>query len=326
MPRVMVSDRIVTVFGGSGFIGRHVIRALADRGWRVRNACRRPDLAQHLQPLGSVGQIVSVQANLRNEASVRAACAGADAVINLVAIMHESGRQTFDEVHVEGARRVAEAARAAGATSLVHISALGANAESASRYARSKAAGEDAVLKAYPDAVVMRPSVVFGPEDEFFNRFASLARFTPVLPLIGGGRTRFQPIFAGDVAEAVAAALDGKARKGGTYELGGPEIRTLRQVFEYILQITGRKRLLAPLPFFAASFKAGFLELLPKPILTKDQVTLLKSDNVVSDAAAKDGRVLENLGVRPTAIETVVPSYLYRYRKAGQFTDLTPAV
>lgn len=326
MPRVMVSDRIVTVFGGSGFIGRHVIRALADRGWRVRNACRRPDLAQHLQPLGSVGQIVSVQANVRNEASVRAACAGADAVINLVAIMHESGRQTFEEVHVEGARRVAEAAAAAGAKSFVHMSALGASAQSGSRYARSKAAGEEAVLKAYPDAVVLRPSVVFGPEDAFFNRFASLARFTPVLPLIGGGHTRFQPIFAGDVAEAVAASLDGKAKKGGAYELGGPEIRTLREVFEYILEVTGRKRLLLPLPFFAASFKAGFLELLPNPILTKDQVTLLKSDNVVSDKAAKEGRVLENLGVRSTAIETVVPSYLYRYRKAGQFTDLTPAL
>jgi NADH dehydrogenase len=322
MPRAMVSDRIVTVFGGSGFIGRHVVRALAERGWRVRNACRRPDLAQYLQPLGSVGQIVSVQANVRHAPSVRAAVEGADAVVNLVAVLHESGRQTFSDVHVGGARRVAEAAKAAGVGSLVHISALGANLKSPSAYARTKAEGEEALLKAFADAVILRPSVVFGPEDKFFNRFAALARLSPVLPLIGGGHTKFQPVFAGDVALAVAAALDAKAVPGATYELGGPEVKSFREILEYILAVTGRKALLAPLPFALASVQAKFLQLLPSPMLTVDQVELLKSDNVVSDEAARNGRVLENLDVRATALETVVPAYLYRFRKAGQFTDM----
>jgi NADH dehydrogenase len=318
----MVSDRIVTVFGGSGFIGRHVVRALASQGWRVRNACRRPDLAQHLQPLGSVGQIVSIQANVRNTPSVQAAVEGADAVVNLVAIAYESGRQTFENVHVDGAGRIAEAAKAAGVKTFVQISALGANAESKSVYARSKAAGEAAVLKAFADTVILRPSVVFGPEDDFLNRFAAMARISPVLPLIGGGHTKFQPIFAGDVADAVAAALAGKAKLGATYELGGPEVKTFRQLMEYILQVTGRKALLVPLPFPIAALQAQFLELLPKPLLTSDQVELLKSDTVVSHAAGVEGRVLENLGVRGTAMETVVPAYLYRFRKAGQFTDM----
>lgn len=322
MPPVMVSDRIVTVFGGSGFIGRHVVRALASQGWRVRNACRRPDLAQHLQPLGSVGQIVSIQANVRNTPSVQAAVEGADAVVNLVAIAYESGRQTFENVHVDGAGRIAEAAKAAGVKTFVQISALGANAESKSVYARSKAAGEAAVLKAFADTVILRPSVVFGPEDDFLNRFAAMARISPVLPLIGGGHTKFQPIFAGDVADAVAAALAGKAKLGATYELGGPEVKTFRQLMEYILQVTGRKALLVPLPFPIAALQAQFLELLPKPLLTSDQVELLKSDTVVSHAAGVEGRVLENLGVRGTAMETVVPAYLYRFRKAGQFTDM----
>jgi NADH dehydrogenase len=326
MPRALVSDRIVTVFGGSGFIGRHVVRALAARGWRVRNACRRPDLAQYLQPLGSVGQIVSVQANVRHEGSVRAACEGADAVVNLVAILRESGKQTFEEVQVQGARRVAEAANAAGAKSLVHVSAIGADANSKSAYARSKAGGEAEALKTFSKTVVLRPSVVFGPEDRFFNLFAGLARFTPVLPLIGGGKTRFQPVFAGDVADAVAAALDGKAQPGAAYELGGPEVKTFREILRYILDVTGRKRILLPLPFPLAALQASFLQLLPSPLLTVDQVELLKTDNVVSVDAVKKGLVLENLGVRPTAIEAVVPEYLYRFRKAGQFTDVTQAL
>lgn len=322
MPGVMVSDRIVTVFGGSGFIGRHVVRALAQQGWRVRNACRRPDLAQHLQPLGSVGQIVSVQANVRNTPSVEAAVAGADAVVNLVAIAYESGRQTFKDVHVGGAARVAEAAKAAGVKTFVHMSALGADAGSKSVYARTKAEGEAAVRKAFPDAVSFRPSVVFGPEDDFLNRFAALARMTPVLPLIGGGHTKFQPVFAGDIADAVAAVLAGKAKPGSTYELGGPEVKTFRELMEYILEVTARKRLLVPLPFGLASVQAQFLQLLPKPLLTTDQVELLKHDNIVSEASAKNGLVLENLGVSGTAMETVVPAYLYRFRKAGQFTDM----
>jgi NADH dehydrogenase len=318
----MVSDRIVTVFGGSGFIGRHVVRALAADGWRVRNACRRPDLAQYLQPLGSVGQVVSVQANVRNTPSVRAAVEGSDAVVNLVAVAYESGRQTFQDVHVGGAARIAEAAKEAGVKSLVQISGLGANLESKSLYAKSKAEGEVAALKAFPDAVILRPSVVFGPEDDFLNRFAAMARISPVLPLVGGGHTKFQPIFAGDVADAVAAVLAGKAKPGATYELGGPEVKTFRQLMEYILEVTGRKRLLVPLPFGIAALQAKFLEILPKPLLTVDQVELLKNDTIVSESAAVNGRVLENLGVRGTAMETVVPAYLYRFRKAGQFTDM----
>lgn len=322
MPGVMVSDRIVTVFGGSGFIGRHVIRSLAEQGWRVRNACRRPDLAHHLQPLGSVGQIVSVQANIRDTPSVRAAVEGADAVVNLVAIAHESGKQTFKHVHVEGAARVAEAAKEAGVKTLVQISALGADIESKSLYARTKAEGETAVLKAFPDAVILRPSVVFGPEDNFLNRFAALARLSPVLPLVGGGHTKFQPVFAGDVADAVAAVLGGKAKPGATYELGGPEVMTFREIMRYILEVTNRKRLLVPLPFPIAVLQAQFLQMLPNPLLTTDQVELLRRDSIVSHAAAKNGRLLENLGVRGTAMEAVVPAYLYRFRKAGQFTDM----
>jgi uncharacterized protein YbjT (DUF2867 family) len=322
MPPLMVSDRIVTVFGGSGFLGRHVVRALAADGWRVRNACRRPDLAQHLQPLGSVGQVVSIQANVRHTPSVRAAVEGADAVVNLVAIAYESGRQTFKDVHVGGATRIAEAATEAGVKTLVQMSALGAGLESKSLYARSKAEGEAAALKAFADTVILRPSVVFGPEDNFLNRFAAMARISPVLPLIGGGHTKFQPIFAGDVADAVAAVLAGKAKPGAVYELGGPEVKTFRELMEYILQVTARKRLLVPLPFPIASLQAKFLQILPKPLLTEDQVELLRSDNVVSPEAAVNGRVLENLGVRGTALETVVPAYLYRFRKAGQFTDM----
>lgn len=322
MARDLVSNRLVTIFGGSGFIGRHVVRALAEEGWLVRNACRRPDLAQHLQPLGAVGQIVSVQANIRDQASVEAAIAGADAVVNLVAILHESGRQTFEDVHVEGARRIAEAAARAGVENFVHISAIGADTASPSAYARTKAMGEQEVLKAIPGAIILRPSVVFGPQDDFLNRFASLARFTPALPLIGGGTTRFQPVFAGDVADAAAAALAGKAAPGTVYELGGPDVLNFREILEYILKVTGRSRFLVPLPFPVAKLQASLLELLPKPLLTVDQVKLLKNDNVVSEAAVTEGRTLDHFGVRPTAMEAVVPSYLYRFRKAGEFTDM----
>jgi uncharacterized protein YbjT (DUF2867 family) len=321
MPRVMVSDRIVTVFGGSGFVGRHVIRSLAEQGLRVRNAVRRPDLANHLQPLGSVGQIHSVQANIRDARSIRNAIEGADAVVNLVGILHETGRQTFDAVHVQGARRIAEAAAAEGASGFVQISAIGADKGSASAYARSKAAGEEAVRAAFANAVVMRPSLVFGPEDSFFNRFAGMARISPFLPLIGGGETRFQPVFAGDVGRAVAKAVAGEAAPG-VYELGGPEVRTFRQLMEYVLQVTGRKRALLSVPFSVATMQAKLLQVLPKPMLTVDQVEALKSDNVVSEVAEASGRTLEGLGIRPAALETIVPSYLYSYRKAGQFTDI----
>ena len=315
-----VKSELVTVFGGSGFLGRHVVRALARRGYRVRAAVRRPDLAGHLQPLGAVGQIHAVQANIPNRASIDRAVAGADIVINLVGILYQSGRQSFDAVQGFGPGAVAAAAKTAGVSRFVHVSAIGADADSDSDYARSKAEGEAAVVKAFPEAVILRPSIVFGPEDDFFNRFAAMARMAPVLPLIGGGETRFQPVFVGDVAEAVARAAEGKAKPGTIYELGGPEVRTFRQLLEYILAETGRSRLLAPLPFGLARLKAHFLQLLPKPLLTVDQVRQLAHDNVVSEAAVSEHRTIEDLGIEPQAIETVVPTYLSRYRRAGQFS------
>jgi NADH dehydrogenase len=312
------TDKLVTVFGGSGFVGRHLVRALCRRGYRVRNAVRRPDLAGHLQPLGRVGQVHSVQANLRYPASVGAAAHGADVVINLVGILFERGRQRFDVVHGEGAGVVAEAAAQAGAR-MIHVSALGADPGSPAVYARTKALGEQAVWAATPDATVFRPSIVFGPEDDFFNRFASLARLMPALPLIGGGHTRFQPVFVGDVAQAITKAADGATGAGMTYELGGPEVFTFRQIMEFILATTERRRLLVPLPFGLAEFAAWSLQFMPKPLLTPDQVRLLRRDNIVSDEAKRDGRTLQALGVEPNAIESVVPLYLWRFRKSGQF-------
>jgi NADH dehydrogenase len=318
MTRAPVSDRIVTVFGGSGFVGRHVVRVLAKRGWRIRAAVRRPELAGHLQPLGAVGQIHAVQANLRSEASVRRAVEGADAVVNLVGILAEAGRQRFDDIQARGPGLVAEAAIAAGITGFVHQSALGADPDSPSAYARSKAAGERAVFERMPGAIVTRPSIVFGPEDRFFNLFAAMARLSPVLPLIGGGATRFQPVFVGDVAEVIARGVDGLLPPG-VYELGGAEVMSFRQVLDYVLAVTGRRRLLVPLPFWAARMQAGVLQLMPKPLLTVDQVRMLETDNLVSPAAAAAGATLAGLGIEPTLVESVVPSYLYRFRAAGQF-------
>ncbi len=311
-------DRLITVFGGSGFLGRHVVRALAKRGYRIRVAVRRPDLTNYLQPLGRVGQIHAVQANLRYPASIAAAVRDSDVVINLVGILFERGRQQFDTVQAMGAEAVALAASAHGAK-LVHVSAIGADENSTSAYARSKAKGEKLVLAAVPGATILRPSIVFGPEDDFFNRFAALARFLPVLPLIGGGTTRFQPVYVGDVADAVAKAVEGEARPGATYELGGPEILTFKEMMEYILATVERKRLLVPVPFFAAKLKAAFLQFMPKPLLTPDQVELLRTDNVVSADATRDGVTLSGLGIAPRAVETVVPTYLWRFRKTGQF-------
>jgi uncharacterized protein YbjT (DUF2867 family) len=310
---------LVTVFGGSGFVGRHVVRALAKQGWRVRVAVRRPDLAGHLQPMGGVGQIMPLQANLRFPDSVMRAVQGADAVVNLVGILYESGRQSFDKVQAEGPRAIAMAAAKAGVSNVVHLSAIGADAQSPAAYARSKAAGEAAILEHVPSAVIMRPSIVFGPEDNFFNQFATLARYLPALPLIGGGETKFQPVFVGDVAESVALALAGKAKPGAVYELGGPDVRSFRQILEYILAETGRKRPLIPIPFPIAELQGKILGLLPKPLLTRDQVLMLKSDNVVSEAAMHEGRTLMGLGIKPDSVEAIVPSYLYRFRAAGQF-------
>jgi NADH dehydrogenase len=311
-------DTLVTVYGGSGFLGRHVVRALAKRHYRIRVAVRRPELAGYLQPLGRVGQIHAVQANLRHAASVEAAAWGAEVLINLVGILFERGRQRFEAVHAYGAEQVALAASAHGAR-LVHVSAIGADANSTSAYGRSKANAERLILAAQPSAAIMRPSIMFGPEDDFFNRFAALARFSPALPLIGGGLTRFQPVFVGDVAQAIADAVDGTARPGIIYELGGPDVRTFKELMQYVLATIERKRLLITVPFFLAKAQATILQYFPKPLLTPDQVELLRVDNVVSDAAKTEMRTLQGLGIEPETIEAIVPSYLWRFRKTGQF-------
>ncbi|MGI4768734.1 MAG: complex I NDUFA9 subunit family protein [Janthinobacterium lividum] len=324
----LATNSKVTVFGGSGFLGRHVVRALARGGFRVMAGCRRPDLANYLMPLGRVGQIQVVQTNIRYPASLAAALRQSEVAINLVGVLTESGNQTFESIHVAGARAMAKAAKEAGVRRFVQVSAIGADAESDSLYARSKARAEEAVREVYPDAVILRPSVVFGPEDDFFNRFAAMARFSPALPLIGGGHTRFQPVFVGDVADVVTLAAEGGATPGAVYELGGPGIKTFRELMEYVLATTQRRRALVPIPFGAMQFPAAATEtlsglmmgLFPKTLLmTRDQVRLLGHDNVVSEAAIAEGRTLQGLGNEPRAIESVVPGYLYRYRKHGQF-------
>ena len=315
-------DTLITVFGGSGFVGRHVVRALAQRHYRIRVAVRRPDLAGHLQPLGRVGQIHAVQANLRYPDSVAAALRGSQVAVNLTGILYQRGKQRFDAVHTAGAEAVAKAAAQHGAR-MIQMSAIGADPESKSLYGRTKAAGERAVLAAAPGAVVVRPSLVFGPEDDFFNRFAAMARLSPVLPLIGGGTTRFQPVFVGDVAEAVARAVDGEAKGGTIYELGGPEVFSFRELMEIMLKTIERKRVMVSVPFGLAKLEASLLQLLPKPLLTPDQVELLRHDNVVSEAAAHDGRTLEGLGIHGRTVQTVIPSYLWRFRKHGQFQGQT---
>jgi len=319
------SQQLVTVFGGSGFLGRYVVRALAKRGYRIRVAVRRPDLAGHLQPLGTVGQIHAVQANLRHRGSVEHAVAKADIVVNLVGILQETGRQSFGAVQSEGPRIIAKAA--APDARIIHVSAIGADPNSESVYARSKAQGEAGLLAARPDAVIIRPSVLFGPGDSFFNRFAALARMLPVIPLAGAD-THFQPVYAGDVAEAIARAADGQVQGGRVYEAGGPEVRTLRELVAYVQQVTERRRLVASLPWPLARAQAGLIEvldmltlgLMPDDfVITRDQVTLLRRDNTVSDEAAREGRTLEGIGITPTAFEAVVPSYLLRFRRTGQF-------
>jgi len=311
-------DTLVTVYGGSGFLGRHVVRALAKRHYRIRVAVRRPELAGFLQPLGRVGQIHAVQTNLRHAPSVEMAARDAQVLVNLVGILFERGRQRFDAVHTYGAEQVALAANAHGAR-MVHVSAIGADANSSSGYGRSKANAEHLVLAAQPSTTIMRPSILFGPEDDFFNRFAALARISPALPLVGGGLTRFQPVFVGDVASAIADAVDGKTRPGTVYELGGPDVRTFRELMQFVLTTIERKRLLVSLPFFMARAQATFLQYFPKPVLTPDQVELLRSDNVVSQAATSEARTLQGLGIDPAPIEAIVPSYLWRFRKTGQF-------
>jgi NADH dehydrogenase len=314
---------LVTIFGGAGFVGRHTVRALAKNGWQVRAASRRPDLAGHLQPMGDVGQIQPVQANLRYPQSLRQAVAGADAVVNVVGILAGSGRQTFKAVHWAGARAVAKAAREAGVKRFVHVSAIGADPKSRARYARTKGLGEAAVLEEFPGAIILRPSIVFGPEDAFFNRFAAMARISPVLPLIGGGRTKFQPVYVGDLAAAIAAAVDGAGQPATVYEIGGPEVLSFRELLDRTQSYAGRKRSYLSMPFWLAKLQALLTWPLPGSLrpITVDQVRLLKRDNVVSAAAEKEGRTLAALGVaRPHTIGAIVPGYLERFKAKGQFS------
>jgi NADH dehydrogenase len=314
---------VVTVFGGAGFIGRYVVQRLAKRGWIIRVALRYPDEALFLKPMGAVGQITPIAANIRSDRSVAAAVAGADAVVNLVGVLLDRGKQGFSAIHAEGAGRVARAARAAGARALVHVSAIGASADSRADYARSKAAGEAAVRAAFPQAAIVRPSIVIGPEDDFFNRFAAMARLAPALPLIDGGRTRFQPVYVGDVADAIVQLIETPAGGGKTYELGGPRVYSFRELLELLLREIGRRRILLPLPGAIAGMQALAFEIADKltlqailpPPLTRDQVRLLQYDNVVAPNALG----LADLGIRPTPIETVIPAYLARYRPGGRF-------
>jgi len=311
---------LVTVFGGTGFVGRQVVRSLAKQGWRIRVAARNVGRGYRLRMLGDVGQIEVVQANIRDAASVGRALDGAEACVNLVGVLYESGRQGFATLHAEAAGAIAQAAAARGITSFVQMSAIGADAASPAKYARTKAAGEAAVRAVLPSAVILRPSIVFGAEDAFFNRFAGLTTFSPALPLIGGGHTRFQPVFVGDVAAAVAKVLGDPAAAGRTYELGGPTVYSFRDLLAFILRETGRMRLLVPVPWFAAKMLGAVGDLqaavpIIPPQLTSDQVESLRIDNVVADGAAG----LADLGIEPRAVEAIVPSYLYRYRKGGQY-------
>ena len=303
-----MSSKIVTVFGGSGFLGRHVVQALARRGYRVRPAVRRPDLAGFLQPLGMVGQVMPVQANLRYPWSVDKAAEGASAVVNLVGILAAKGRQTFEAVQDAGARAVAAAAAKHGA-SLVQVSSLGATPDGKTAYQRTKAAGEAAALAEVPGAVVFRPSVVFGPEDDFFNRFAGLARLMPVMPLIGEGVTRFQPVFVGDVTAGLLELLKRSDTAGKTYEFGGPQVYSFKALLELLLSALNRQRILLPIPFALAEMQAGLLELLPNPPLTRDQVRLLKTDKVVSGMEP----TLGDLGVRPRPLEEFLAGFKEKY-------------
>lgn len=312
--------KLVTIFGGAGFLGRYIARRMAKEGWRVRVAVRRPNEALHVRPYGSVGQVEPVFCNIRDDASVRAALLGADAAVNCVGTFDKSGKNNFDAVHVDGAGRIARIASEVGIDQLTHISAIGADAGSDSLYAQSKAAGEAAVLEHMPDAVILRPSVMFGPEDQFFNRFGTLARYSVVLPIVGAN-TKFQPVYVDDVAQAAVKATLGQAQ-AGTYELGGPDVSTFRELMHEMLRTIHRRRLVLNIPFWAASIIAPISEVVDKlsiglipAQITGDQVRSLKSDNIVSD----DAKGFAELGIKPTSTETLLPEYLWRFRPSGQF-------
>lgn len=317
-----LNGRLATVFGGPGFVGRYIVREFADRGWRVRAGSRRPDLAGYLQPMGVVGQVHAVQANLRYPESCRAAAEGAEVVVNAVGVLSSVGKQSFKAVHVDGARAVARAAREAGAQRLIHISAIGANAKSSAAYARSKAEGEAAVLSEFPGAIIVRPSIVFGPEDEFFNRFAAMSRSSPLLPLIGGGRTKFQPVYVADLATAIVNAAEGAGEPGTVYEAGGPDVLSFRELLDRTQEWAGRERGYLPMPFWMAKLQAIATSILPNSLrpVTLDQVRMLQSDNVVSASAREEGRTLAALGVdKPHSASLIVPGYLERFMVKGQF-------
>jgi uncharacterized protein YbjT (DUF2867 family) len=314
-------NKLVTIFGGSGFVGRYIARRMAKEGWRVRVAVRRPNEALFVKPYGAVGQVEPILCNIRNDASVQAALAGADAVVNCVGVLNGLGKNTFDAVQAQGAARIARLAAASGVGRLVQISAIGADASSASQYARTKAAGEAALLEAFPSAVILRPSIIFGNEDGFFNRFASMARLGPILPVVGAN-TRFQPVYVDDVAQAAVKGVLGQAAPG-IYELGGPDIATFRELMTQMLAVIRRRKLVLNIPFFAASVMGAgfdFLQfvtggLIPNGMITRDQVRNLKVDNVVTPGA----RGFAELGISPTAMATVLPDYLWRYRPSGQY-------
>jgi uncharacterized protein YbjT (DUF2867 family) len=308
-------NRRTAVLGGSGFIGRYVVKRLAARGEVIAVGCRNAEAAKFLKPLGDVGQIVPLNVAIDDETLLPAFLAGNDALVNCVGILRESRPQTFELVHHTGPARLARFAREAGIERFVHISAIGADSRSSSAYARTKAAGEQAVRDAFPTVTILRPSVVFGPEDQFFNRFAAMAMMSPALPLIGGGETRFQPVYVGDVADAVVKCLEDPTTAGRLYELGGPKIYTFRAVIELLLHEIRRKRWFIDLPFGLAAFQARLMSILPNPPLTPDQVELLKRDNIVSSAAM----TLASLGIAPTAAEMILPTYLDRFRRSGWY-------
>lgn len=316
-----MSAKIVTVFGGSGFVGRHVVRELAKRGYRVRAAVRRPSLAGFVRTMGLPGQVEAVYADIKDDESVARALSGADMAVNLVGILYESGKQKFDALQAEAAGRIAWSAKAKGVERLVHVSAIGADPDSPAKYASSKAEGEAAVLDAFPDAVILRPSIIFGNGDGFFNRFAAMAKFSPALPLLGGGHTKMQPVYVDDVADAVCTALEDTSTQGKTYELGGPTVYSFKELMQIVLDETQRKRILAPIPWSIARLQGRILGLLPAPLLTLDQVRMLETDNVVSEAATSQNRTIEDLGITPKSVEAIVPGYLWMYRRQGQYAE-----